>query len=153
MPDIQPMDMHTVAAGPLRGPEYACALARRVVGDTTGTRLMLIVPGRREGLVYVDNLPTGNGDGLLAAIRARTRQAPDSVMLAVVDDTEPVHCETVVRLLGRLRRAVVLADVLVVHGDRWRSLACRDRECCPPPGRRRTPRWPSEGGLTPPPPH
>lgn len=77
--------------------------------------------------------------GSLLAPRATT-QADEVVVVLVHEGPAPAGSMSVADLAGEIggacrRAGLALRDLLHLGGDTWRSLLCRDGECCPTAGR------------------
>jgi hypothetical protein len=145
---VAPGGAGTSTAPVIRGPADVVAAVPYLLGHHPARSLVVLAvrPDAALGVVCRADLPeAGAGPAATAAVvdrvvRAVVADRAAGAVVAVYDgEPRPVRPSAgdLVDLVvdGLARGGVEVSDVLLVGPERWRSLWCADRGCCPPEGR------------------
>ncbi|MGQ0465462.1 MAG: hypothetical protein ACT4QG_09090 [Sporichthyaceae bacterium] len=117
------LTVEPIPGGRPRGPAAVCRLVA-AHASFADFHVAVVLPGPDSGLLLLAE--TGEIEELCAA--ARALGCAEGVGLVLSADASDGTGDLLLKL------ASDLMDLLVVQGDRYRSLVCLSAECCPPEG-------------------
>lgn len=126
----------------LRSPDSLCSALPHLLGFAPESSAVLIwlAAGRIVVTQRVD-LPDGATDlrtwAQAVVTHVGVARSDAVAIVLVLDQAAPTPLDELFPLLRELAasRGIEVLDALTLRADRWRSLLCRDAQCCPPEGR------------------